>query len=113
MTARTPTTPQLVTPYPYPASLTHCAAIDRLIMAEVMTCPNCCREYSKGRLIRECRECGCARDRGWWERIVRIAGEEVGEHKRLEEKVKVAKEAIEIMGKAFDDAYYRGEEDGL
>jgi hypothetical protein len=74
----TPTTPQLVTPYPYPDSLLVSAAIDRLIMAEVMACPTCCREYSQGRLFRECKECGCARDRGWWVRIVRIAREEVG-----------------------------------
>jgi hypothetical protein len=78
MTIQKTTTPQLVTPYPYPESLLVSAAIDRLIMAEVMACPTCSREYSQGRLMRECPECGYARDWGWWARIVRIAGEEVG-----------------------------------
>lgn len=70
------TTP--VTPYAYPASPTLCAAIDRVILAEVMTCPTCCREWGRYRLVRDCPDCGATRDEDWWEWVKRNAGGEAG-----------------------------------
>ena len=64
--------------YTYPDSPKLCAAIEREIMAEVMTCPRCARAWAEYRLIMDCPECGAHRDPNWWEHTKRIAGEGVG-----------------------------------